>query len=290
MLRRPVSSSRQSKTAARSSADVEFPAAGDCRELGDRVGAVRGEQQQMGAEGGPGRLVDQAGHNLFGRDVQRLDDFPSGQVFGGHLEGVDVAAGGVCEPDGRVMLLALQGGGGPGRVVAGQDLLEHLGRGGRMDRLGPDQAVRVAVPDDLQVEVVGDPAPGQHRVQLLPGLRAGDQSVHGVGGDPLRGVHGGGVAQLNRFLHIVGGQPNSAAAAVVPHCQAAIPGDIEDGPPVPVLHPIRGRRTQCPVVGAGDHLFADTGRVAVSQHRRRRGLGPVPLKFGGRAGGRGRVG
>ena len=178
---------------------VEFPAAGGCRELGDRVGAVRGEQQQMGAEGGPGRLVDQAGHNLLGRDVQRLDDFASGQVFGGHLEGVDVVAGGVCEPDGRVVLVALQGGGGPGRVVAGQDLLEQLGRGGRVDRLGPDEAVRVAVPDDLQVEVVGDPAPGQHGVQLLPGLLTGDQTVHGVGGDPLRGVHGGGVAQLNRL-------------------------------------------------------------------------------------------
>ena len=92
---------------------VEFPAAGDCRELGDRVGAVCGEQQQMGAEGGPGRLVGEAGHNLLGRDIQRLDDFASGQVFGGHLEGVDVAGGGVCEPDGRVVLVALQGGGGP---------------------------------------------------------------------------------------------------------------------------------------------------------------------------------
>ena len=86
-----------------------------------------------------------------------------------------------------------------GCAVAGQDLLEQLGRGGRVDRLGPDEAVRVAVPDDLQVEVVGDPASGQHGVQLLPGLLAGDQAVHGVGGDPLRGVHGGGVAQLNRL-------------------------------------------------------------------------------------------
>ena len=68
-----------------------------------------------------------------------------------------------------------------------------------MDRLGPDEAVRVAVPDDLQVEMVGDPASGQHGVQLLPGLLAGDQAVHGVGGDPLRGVHRGGVAQLNRL-------------------------------------------------------------------------------------------
>jgi hypothetical protein len=48
---------------------AEFPGVGDSGELGDRVGAVRGEQQQMGTEGGPGRLVDQAGHNLLGRDI-----------------------------------------------------------------------------------------------------------------------------------------------------------------------------------------------------------------------------
>ena len=81
----------------------EFPAAGGCRELGDRVGAVRGEQQQMGAEGGPRRFVGQTGHDLVGRHIQRLHDSPSGQVFGGRMEGVDVVAGGVCEPDGRIV-------------------------------------------------------------------------------------------------------------------------------------------------------------------------------------------
>ena len=90
-----------------------------------------GEQQQVGAEGGPGRLVGEAGHNLLGGDIQRLHALGSGQFFGGHMEGVDIAGGGVCEPDGRVALVALQGGGGPGRIVAGQDPLEQLGRGGR---------------------------------------------------------------------------------------------------------------------------------------------------------------
>ena len=33
--------------------------------------------------------------------------------------------------------------------------------------------MRVAVADDLEVEVVGAPAAGEHRVQLLPGLLPG---------------------------------------------------------------------------------------------------------------------
>ena len=198
-LRWPVSSSRQSKTAARSSAELSsrLPAAAASWATGSVPCAASSSRWarrvgQAGSSIRPGTICSAATSNAS-------TSFTSGQVFGGHLEGVDVAGGGVSEPDGRVVLVALQGGGGPGCVVAGQDLLEQLGRGGRVDRLGPDEAVRVAVPDDLQVEVVGDPASGQHGVQLLPGLLAGDQAVHGVGGDPLRGVHGGGVAQLNRL-------------------------------------------------------------------------------------------
>jgi hypothetical protein len=117
------------------------------------------------------------------------------------------------------VLVALQGAGGSGRIVAGQDLLEHLGGGERVDRLGPDQRVRVAVSDDLQVEVVGDAAPGHHRVQLLPGLLAGDQTMYGVGGESLRAVHGGGVAQLNRLRNVAGRQPDGAAVPMVPDRQ-----------------------------------------------------------------------
>ena len=113
---------------------VEFTAACDSGQLRDWVGAVCGEQQQVGAEGGPSRFVGEAGHNLVGRDIERLDNFASCQVCGGHLEGVDVVPGCICEPDGRVMLVALQGGGGPGRIVAGQDLLNQVGGGGRVDR------------------------------------------------------------------------------------------------------------------------------------------------------------
>ena len=59
-----------------------------------------------------------------------------------------------------------------GAVVAGQDLFEEVGGGAGGDGLGSDEGVRVAVADDLQVEVVGVPAAGEHRVELLAGLAA----------------------------------------------------------------------------------------------------------------------
>ena len=88
------------------------------------------------------------------------------------------------------------GGGGGGGVVAGQDLFEEFGGGAGVDGVGSDDGVRVAVTDDLQVEVVGGPSAGEHGVQLLPGLLAGDESVHGVGGDTLGGVDGGRIPQF----------------------------------------------------------------------------------------------
>ena len=37
------------------------------------------------------------------------------------------------------------------------------------------------------------------------------EPVHGVGGDALGGVDGGGVAETGGVLDVVGGQPDSAA-------------------------------------------------------------------------------
>lgn len=83
VLRWAVSSSRQFTTAARSSGELSSPAAGGRLQLGDRVGAVCGDQQQVGAEGGPGRLPGDTEHNLLGHHLQCPDDFASCQVFGG---------------------------------------------------------------------------------------------------------------------------------------------------------------------------------------------------------------
>ena len=62
-----------------------------------------------------------------------------------------------------------------GAVVAGEDLLQGLGWGAGCDGFGSDEGVRVAVADDLKVEVVGGPSAGEHGVQLLPGLLPGSR-------------------------------------------------------------------------------------------------------------------
>ena len=51
--------------------------------------------------------------------------------------------------------------------------------------------------------MVGVPAAGEHRVQLLPGLLPRCEAVHRVGGDPLGRMDGGGIAETGRGAHIV---------------------------------------------------------------------------------------
>ncbi len=123
----------------------------------------------------------------------------------------------------------------------------------------------VAVADDLEVEVVGVPAAGEHGVQLLPGFLPGQQAVHGVGGDALGGMDGGGVAETGRGAHIVDGQPDGELAAVVPDREVTAPADAGDGPPVAVLDPVGGGESESAVVAAGDDHISDTGLVAVGQ-------------------------
>jgi hypothetical protein len=127
-----------------------------------------------------------------------------------------------------------------GGLVAVEDLLQGLGRCAGCDCFGPDEGVRVAVADDLKVEMVGDPPSGEHGVQLLPCLLSSYEAVHGVGGDALGGVDGGGVAESGRGLNVVGGEPFGEAAAGVPDGQSTSSADVGDGPAVTVLDPVGG--------------------------------------------------
>jgi hypothetical protein len=123
--------------------------------------------------------------------------------------------------------------------------------------------VRVAVTNDLQIEVIRGSAAGEHRGQLLPGFLSGDQAVRGVGGGALGGVNGGGVAQTGRGLNVVGGQRDGAMAAVVPNSQVAAAAYSSDGPTVAVFDPVGWREAQSAVVAAGDDHIADTGVVPI---------------------------
>ena len=68
----------------------------------------------MAAQGRPGRLLGEPVEQRVGAVVEVGDQLSAGDVFGGDVEGVEVAGGGGAEPDGGVLLLALRGGGGCG--------------------------------------------------------------------------------------------------------------------------------------------------------------------------------
>ena len=141
--------------------------------------------------------------------------------------------------------------------------------------------MRVAVADDLEVEVVGSPSSGEHGVQLLAGFLPSSEPVHRVGGDALGSVDGGGVAETGRLADIGGGEPDREVAAGVPYGQVALLADMGDGPAVPVLDPVGGGEAQSAVVAAGDDHISNTGPVSVGQrHLGCRGGVIEPMRTG----------
>ena len=51
----------------------------------------------------------------------------------------------------------------------------------------------------------------------------------------------------------------------MPHSQPTGPGQVEDGPPGAVFHPVRCADTNSPVVPASDHQITDARRIAVGE-------------------------
>ena len=177
----------------------EVTAKGSIVEVAERVVArFGGEVEEMGSQGGPGRFAGEPGNVLVDL-VEVGNNLGSEEVFGGGVKAVGVPLDSVEQPGSRITELTQQ-------VVVAEVSESSRARicckvsvgvrGATMS--GRMTAVGVAVADDLKVEVVGVPAAGEHRVQLLPGLLPGHQAVHGVGGDALCRMNSGGVAETGR--------------------------------------------------------------------------------------------
>jgi len=106
--------------------------------------------------------------------------------------------------------------------------------------------------------------------------------VHGVGGDALGGVNGGGVAEAGGSADIVGGQPDGEVmVAVMCGGEPAVVAHCGDGPAVAVLNPVSRTESEPAVVGPGDDHIPDTRLITVRQpHHRMRHL-PVEAMIAG---------
>ena len=175
---------------------VEFSSRGCCLEVEERVftGFSR-QREQVCSEGRPRRLAAEFGHDLVGSGVKHVNDQGSEELLGRDMESVGVTPDGITQPGSRVAEFSQQCCGRGRGLVAGEDLLQGLGRCAGCDGFGANECVQVAVADDLQVEVVGRSSAGEHGVQLLAGFLTSSESVHGVGGDALGSVDGGGIAE-----------------------------------------------------------------------------------------------
>src|SRR4051794_3581346 len=98
------------------------------------------------------------------------------------------------------------------------------------------------------VDVVGVAAAGEGGVELLSGLGAGGDCVDDVGGGALRGVGGGGVAELDRLADVARGQMYVASGAAGGGVEAAVEPGGGDDPAVAVLDPVSLAETESAVV------------------------------------------
>ena len=88
------------------------------------------EAEQVCPEGRPGGFVGEPGEVLVGL-VELCDGLGSDELFGCDVEAVGVALDRLEEPGRWAVELAQQGAGGDGRFIAGNDLLQRLGRRAR---------------------------------------------------------------------------------------------------------------------------------------------------------------
>ena len=106
----------------------EVSCAGGCQHVAEWMLSGFGrEGEQVGSEGRPGGFSGESGDVPVGL-VELCDGLRSDELFGCDVEAVVVALDRLEKPGGWVVELAQQGVGGGGRFVAGEDLLQDLGR------------------------------------------------------------------------------------------------------------------------------------------------------------------
>ena len=209
---------------------------GGVGQCGERVVAVCGDDGQVLAQHRPGLGAGQAGVELIGGDVQLGQRGRGGDLVGGFAEGVVVHGGGRTEAGEGVCGVAGCGGGRDlGAVAAqrrGQDVDGGLGVGG----FGGDDAVRIGFGGG-QIDVVFHAPAGQGDVKQLAGQGSRADDMAGVpGGESLRGVDGGRIAQRHMLFHIISGQAHHCSAAQVSGFNAAVVAGLDDLVAVAVAH------------------------------------------------------
>ena len=110
---------------------VEVASGGGCQQVAEWVLSGFGrEGEQVGSQGWPGGFSGESGDVLVGL-VELCDGLGSEELFGCDVEAVGVALDRLEKPGRWVVELAQHGAGGDRRFIAGEDLLQRLGRRGR---------------------------------------------------------------------------------------------------------------------------------------------------------------
>ena len=148
---------------------------------------------------------------------------------------------------------------------------------GRVEEVAGGVGV-VVVGDDE--ELVGVASAGGADVQAAAAGGGGDEFDADVDGVGLVAVFGGGVAELDVFGDVVGGQDGVTGAVSGGDVEVAVV-DGGDGPQFAVADRFAGGGVDLAVVAAGDDDVAGVGVLSVSD---RRGHGGVELTGGGAGG------
>ncbi len=86
--------------------------------------------EQVGPQGGPGRFSGESGDLLVGL-VEPCDSLGSDKLLGCDVEAVGIALNSLEKPGRWIVELPQHGAGGDRRFIAGNRLLQRLGRGAR---------------------------------------------------------------------------------------------------------------------------------------------------------------